>query len=110
MSRDVRTTQSKAGLPPVAAPLPAGEWMSKASPNANARAHFVLEDGRTACQAEKGLMEKWPQLALLVGPWRERDPWHHLCGLCARIANNTICVCGRCRSSRGARRAAQERR
>jgi len=71
-------------------------WMSRGDANANKRAHFVEADGRPACLTNMGT-EQWPQLALVTGPWVERDPWHHLCGFCRKFREGT-CLCSRCRA------------
>jgi hypothetical protein len=72
-------------------------WRSKATPNANARAHYVDADGKTACSKGPDI-EHWPQLLTLEGPWKARDVNDHLCAFCRKLRGGT-CECGRCKAS-----------
>ena len=70
-----------------------GAWRSKK--DWPGKAHFVLENGTTACAGDRGPWgAKMGQL--FKCEWKDLNPDDHLCGLCRKVVD-TVCACLRCR-------------
>lgn len=68
-------------------------WKSKAG--WAGKAHYVLDDGRTAC-ADKMGPRGIPMGELMKSKWKELNVNDHLCGHCAK-RHPRQCLCGVCR-------------